>query len=183
MSTKLYAEHNTDVEATTEVVQSTSVVDAINNKISNFLFGSNNLTAIESINMEPSNLNESKLKTSSVESVGLELPPTNKNLNNGNGNYNQNDNTNDNTNDNRNNNSNDDNSNDDNSNDNDDNNDSFAIVEQFINQNNELLKINQHINQSDIVCEEPINKYNLFISLLIILILIFIFVEYINQNK
>jgi hypothetical protein len=59
---------------------------------------------------------------------------------------------------------------------------SFRQLENFVSHNKEMNLINKNISQIDMMCEEPINKYNLFLSLLIVLLLLHILMEYIYKK-
>jgi hypothetical protein len=47
----------------------------------------------------------------------------------------------------------------------------FRHLENFASHNREMNSIGNNISQTDMVCQDPINKYNLFLSLLIIILL------------
>lgn len=59
---------------------------------------------------------------------------------------------------------------------------SFKHLENFASHDKEMKLINKNISQIDMICQEPINKYNLFLSLLIILLLSHILIEYIYKK-
>lgn len=59
---------------------------------------------------------------------------------------------------------------------------SFKHLENFSSHDKEMKLINKNISQIDMICQEPINKYNLFLSLLIILLLSHILIEYIYKK-
>jgi hypothetical protein len=59
---------------------------------------------------------------------------------------------------------------------------SFKHLENFATHDKEMKLINKNISQIDMVCQEPINKYNLFLSLLIVLLLSYILIEYIYKK-
>ena len=59
---------------------------------------------------------------------------------------------------------------------------SFKHLENFASHNKEMNLINKNISQIDMMCEEPINKYNLFLSLLIVLLLLHVLAEYIYKK-
>ena len=47
-----------------------------------------------------------------------------------------------------------------------------------------MNSIGNNISQTDMICQQPINKYNLFLSLLIVLLLVHIFIGIIyKKNK
>jgi hypothetical protein len=60
---------------------------------------------------------------------------------------------------------------------------SFRHLENFASHNREMKSIGNNISQIDMVCQEPINKYNLFLSLLIVLLLAHILIGYIYKKK
>lgn len=60
---------------------------------------------------------------------------------------------------------------------------STKLLEQFINNNNELENINKKLAQNDMVCAIPLEKYSLMLSLLIIIILIYLIMEYLSKIK
>lgn len=60
---------------------------------------------------------------------------------------------------------------------------SFRHLENFINTNKEMKNISKNIKQVDMMCEEPINKYNLFLILLILIFLGYLLFELINKNN
>lgn len=59
----------------------------------------------------------------------------------------------------------------------------FRQLENFSSHNREMKSIGNNISQTDMICQEPINKYNLFLSLLIILLLAHILFEIIYKKK
>lgn len=59
---------------------------------------------------------------------------------------------------------------------------SFKHLENFASHNKEMKMIDNNISQIDMLCQEPINKYNLLLSLLIVLLLAYIMIEII-YNK
>ena len=59
----------------------------------------------------------------------------------------------------------------------------FKHLENFENYNREMKNIGKNISHIDMICQEPINKYNLFLSLLIILFLSYILVELIYKKN
>lgn len=60
---------------------------------------------------------------------------------------------------------------------------SFKQLENFSSDNKEMKMIDKNISQIDMVCQGPVNKYNLFVSLLIILLLAYIMIEIIYKKK
>jgi hypothetical protein len=60
---------------------------------------------------------------------------------------------------------------------------SFRHLENFASHNREMKSISNNISQIDMVCQEPINKYNLFLSLLIVLLLAHILVGFIYKKN
>ena len=63
------------------------------------------------------------------------------------------------------------------------NNNTVKYLENFASHNREMNLIANNIYQTDMTCQEPINKYNLFLSLLIILLLAHILVGLVYKNK
>jgi len=59
---------------------------------------------------------------------------------------------------------------------------SFKHLENFASHDKEMKLINKNISQLDMICQEPINKYNLFLSLLIVLLLLHVLTEYIYKK-
>ena len=59
----------------------------------------------------------------------------------------------------------------------------FRHLENFASHNREMKSIGNNISQIDMVCQEPINKYNLFLSLLIVLLLAHILIGFIYKKK
>lgn len=59
----------------------------------------------------------------------------------------------------------------------------FKYLENFANSNREMKNIGKNIGQIDMLCQEPINKYNLFLSLLIILFLGYLLFEIIYKKN
>jgi hypothetical protein len=59
----------------------------------------------------------------------------------------------------------------------------FKHLENFVNTNREINNIKKHICQNDMVCQIPINKFNLFLVLLIILFLGYLIVEIIYKKN
>lgn len=60
---------------------------------------------------------------------------------------------------------------------------SFKHLENFATHNKEMKMIDKNISQIDMLCQEPINRYNLFLSLLIIILLTYIVFEIIYNLK
>ena len=58
----------------------------------------------------------------------------------------------------------------------------FKHLENFVSHNREMNSIGNNISQTDMVCEKPINKYNLFLSLLIVLLLTHILIGFIYKK-
>jgi hypothetical protein len=58
---------------------------------------------------------------------------------------------------------------------------SFKHLENFTTHNKEMNMINNKISQIDMLCQDPINKYNLLMSLLIVLLLTYIMIEIIYK--
>jgi hypothetical protein len=50
-------------------------------------------------------------------------------------------------------------------------------LENFVSYDNEIKKINSHISKNDMLCQEPINKYNLLLLLLIIFLMSYMIFE------
>jgi hypothetical protein len=59
---------------------------------------------------------------------------------------------------------------------------SFKNLENFALYNKEMKMFDSKISQIDMLCQEPINKYNLLMSLLIILLLAYIMIEIIYKK-
>jgi hypothetical protein len=60
---------------------------------------------------------------------------------------------------------------------------SFKHLENFINTNKEMKNISKNIKQNDMMCEEPINKYNLLLILLIFILLGYLLFELVYKNN
>lgn len=58
----------------------------------------------------------------------------------------------------------------------------FRHLEHFVNSNREIKNIEKNIGQIDMLCQEPINKYNLLLTLLIILFLGYLLIEIIYKK-
>ena len=56
------------------------------------------------------------------------------------------------------------------------------LLENFVTSDAEIKQIDKKIDQSDMVCSIPINKYILLVSLLIIVLLIFMILEHMNKK-
>jgi hypothetical protein len=61
-------------------------------------------------------------------------------------------------------------------------NEKFKELENFYLHDKEMKLISKNISQADMLCQEPINKYNLFLTLLIMLLLLYILMEYIYKK-
>ena len=59
---------------------------------------------------------------------------------------------------------------------------SFKHLENFASHDKEMKLINKNISQIDMICQEPINKYNLFLSLLIVLLVLHVLIEFIYKK-
>lgn len=59
---------------------------------------------------------------------------------------------------------------------------SFKHLENFALHNKEMNMIDKNISQIDMLCQEPINKYNLLLSLLIVILLTYIIIEIIYKK-
>ena len=59
----------------------------------------------------------------------------------------------------------------------------FKHLEHFVNSNREIKNIEKNIGQIDMLCQEPINKYNLLLTLLIILFLGYLLIEIIYKKN
>lgn len=59
----------------------------------------------------------------------------------------------------------------------------FRHLEQFVNTNREIKNIEKNIGQIDMLCQKPIDKYNLLLILLIILFLGYLLIEIIYKKK
>ena len=57
------------------------------------------------------------------------------------------------------------------------------MISKYKDINNELYQINQNINQNNFVEEKPLNPYALILWLIIIVIVIYLIVEYINKKS
>jgi hypothetical protein len=57
------------------------------------------------------------------------------------------------------------------------------MISKYKDINNELYQINQNINQNNFVEEKPLNPYVLILWLIIIVIVIYLIVEYINKKE
>lgn len=60
---------------------------------------------------------------------------------------------------------------------------SFRHLEHFINTNREIKNIEKNIGQIDMLCQKPIDKYNLLLILLIILFLGYLLIEIIYKKN
>jgi hypothetical protein len=59
---------------------------------------------------------------------------------------------------------------------------SFKHLENFASHNKEMNIIDKNISQIDMVCQQPINKYNILLSLLIVVLLTYIIIEMIHKK-
>lgn len=59
----------------------------------------------------------------------------------------------------------------------------FRHLENFASHNKEMKTIGRNLSQKDMICQEPINKYNLFLSFAIILLLAHILFSHIYSKK
>jgi hypothetical protein len=59
----------------------------------------------------------------------------------------------------------------------------FRHLENFASNNKEMTNIGKNIGQIDMICQDPINKYNLFLSLLIILFLAYLLFEIVCRKQ
>lgn len=59
----------------------------------------------------------------------------------------------------------------------------FRHLEHFVNTNREIKNIEKNIGQIDMLCQNPIDKYNLLLILLIILFLGYLLIEIIYKQK
>jgi len=57
--------------------------------------------------------------------------------------------------------------------------DNYEILDNFSSYNKEMHSINKNINKADINCQKPINKYNLFLILIISILIGYILLEHI----
>lgn len=55
-------------------------------------------------------------------------------------------------------------------------------LENFASETRELQSIRQNLSQRDMLCEEPVNKYNLFLFVMIIVLLTYTIIEYIYKK-
>jgi hypothetical protein len=55
-------------------------------------------------------------------------------------------------------------------------------LENFASETKELKSIRQNLSQNDMLCEKPVNKYNLFLSVMIIVLLTYTIIEYVYKK-
>lgn len=56
------------------------------------------------------------------------------------------------------------------------------LVENFILHNREMNKMSEHIDMTDKICQKPLDKYILMVLIMIVMLLLYMVIEYINKK-